>query len=201
MFFLGCCGAIKGFRFLHVVYALVIGAIIIAEIAIIILFVAYQNRFRSEIVNELRASIATYYVGVPTDNTTIVNPVSLSWDFAQFNLQCCGAISKNDFSSAANWNRADPYQPGVNLTVPFTCCPLGAAQNWTALPTNFTAADTCATQGLNFYAPGCYDRLLDVIAAYKNNFIIGGAVVGSVELLAFVFAILLFCRKEDYKTL
>jgi hypothetical protein len=199
--FLGCCGAIKGFRFLHVVYALVIGAIIIAEIAIIILFVAYQNRFRSEIVNELRASIATYYVGVPTDNTTIVNPVSLSWDFAQFNLQCCGAISKNDFSSATNWNRADPYQPGVNLTIPFTCCPLGAAQNWTTLPTNFTAADICATQNINAYAPGCYDRLLDVIAAYKNNFIIGGAVVGSVELLAFVFAILLFCRKEDYKTL
>lgn len=36
--FLGCCGAVKGFRFLHVIYAIIIGAIIIAEIAVCIVF-------------------------------------------------------------------------------------------------------------------------------------------------------------------
>jgi hypothetical protein len=40
-----------------------------------------------------------------------------------------------------------------------------------------------------------------MVAAYKNNVIIGGAVVGFVEVLAFIFAILLFCRKEDYNSL
>jgi len=201
MGFLGCCGAIKGFRFLHVIYAIIIGAILIAEIAIIVIFVAYQNQFRSELVTKLQESIAIYYVGTPTNNATIVNPVSLSWDFAQFNLQCCGATSQNDFSSAANWNHYDAYQPAINLTIPFTCCPLGAAQSWTQLPTDFSAASTCATTGVNAYSQGCYDRLLAIISTYKNNFIIGVVVVGVVELLAFIFAIVLYRRKEDYDSL
>jgi tetraspanin-18 len=200
--FLGCCGAIKGFRFLHVLYAIIIGAIIIAEIAIVVAFIAYQNQFRSQLVTKLRQSITTYYVGIPINNSTTVNPVSLSWDFAQFNLQCCGAISNNDFASAANWDRTDPYTPGVNLTVPFTCCPVaGAAQSWTDLPANFSSAQLCAATGTGSYSQGCYDRLLVIITTYKNNFIIGVIVVGVVELLAFIFAIVLYCRKQDYNSL
>jgi len=199
--FLGCCGAIKGFRFLHVLYAFIIGVIILAEIAIVITFVVYQNQFRAQFVVKLRESIAASYVGPPLNSATGVNPVSLSWDFTQFNLQCCGAISKNDFSSASNWNRTNPYQPETKLTIPFTCCPLSAEKSWTSLPTDFSSANTCATTGFNGYTQGCYDRLVDFIAAYKNNFLIGLAVVGVVEVLAFVFAITLYCRKTDYNTL
>jgi hypothetical protein len=199
--FLGCCGAIKGFRFLHVIYAIIIGLIILAEIALIVVFVAYQNQFKTHLVSTLQQSIATYYVGTPTNNYTNVNPVSLAWDFAQFNLLCCGAISRNDFSSAVNWNRTDPYQPGANLTIPFTCCPVYLAQSWSQLPTDFSIANTCATTGLNAYSQGCYDRLLDIIATYKKNFIIGVSVVGAIELLAFLFALLLYCRKDEYKSL
>ena len=68
-----------------------------------------------------------YYVGTPINNSTSINPISLAWDFAQFNLQCCGAVNKNDYSNATNWNRTNPYQPNTNLIVPFTCCPLNAA--------------------------------------------------------------------------
>ncbi len=200
-FLLGCCGAIKGFRFLHVLYAVVIGLIIIAEITIVILFFAYQNQFRTQLVTKLQNSIANYYVGPPINNSTTVNPVSLSWDFAQFNLQCCGAISKNDFSRATNWSQIDPYQPNRLLLVPFTCCPLGAAASWTQLPTNFTAANACATTGTNAYSQGCYDRLVDILAAYKDYIIIGGVVVGVIEILAVLFAILLYRRKEEYDTL
>jgi hypothetical protein len=199
--FLGCCGAIKGFRFLHVIYAIIIGLIILAEIALIVVFVAYQNQFKTHLVSTLQQSIATYYVGTPTNNYTNVNPVSLAWDFAQFNLLCCGAISQNDFSNAVNWNRTDPYQPGANLTIPFTCCPVYLAQSWSQLPTDFSIANTCATTGLNAYSQGCYDRLLDIIATYKKNFIIGVSVVGAIELLAFLFALLLYCRKDEYKSL
>lgn len=199
--FLGCCGAIKGFRFLHVLYALVIGLIIVAEVVLVVVFVARQTQFRSELVTKLRTSIAIYYVGPPINNATTSNPVSLSWDFAQFNLQCCGAISKNDFSSAENWNRTNPYQPTTNLTIPFTCCPLTGAKSWTDLPTNLTEANECAKTGVNGYAQGCYDRLLDVIATYKQNFIIGLSIVGVIEVLAFIFAITLYCRKDDYDSL
>ncbi len=182
-------------------YALVLGVIIVAEIAVVVAFVAYQHRFRSELVLRLRESITTYYAGTPTNNSTYVNPISLSWDFTQFNLQCCGAISKNDFANAPNWDKKNPYQPDTNLTVPFTCCPLGAAKSWTDLPTNLTVANACATTGVNAYSQGCYDRLLDIITTYKNNFIIIGSIVGVVEVLAFLFAILLYRRKEDYYSL
>jgi hypothetical protein len=153
------------------------------------------------LIPNLQDSIATYYVGPPFDNSTIVNPVSLSWDFAQFNLQCCGAVSPNDFLNATNWDRTNPYQTSANLTVPFTCCPLGVAKSWSQLPTNFSSASTCATTGVGSYQLGCYDRLIDIVATYKNNIIIGGVIVGGVEILAFIFAILLFCRKEDYNSL
>jgi vacuolar-type H+-ATPase subunit I/STV1 len=199
--FLGCCGAIKGFRFLHVVYAVIIGAIILAEIAIVVVFIAYQQRFRSELVGRLQESIVKFYVGTPVNGSKSANPVSLSWDFAQFNLKCCGVVGPNDFSRAGNWSRQDPYQSGANLTVPFTCCPLNATTSWTELPTDFSAAKACATTGANAFKQGCYDRLILIIADYKKNVIIGGVIVGVIEVLAFIFAIILYCRKTDYSSL
>ncbi|UJR25335.1 hypothetical protein I4U23_006685 [Adineta vaga] len=201
--FLGCCGAIKGFRFLHVLYALVIGLIILAEIAIVVIFFVYQNRFRTQLVTKLQDSIAAYYVGIPENNNTVVNSASLSWDFAQFNLQCCGAVNKSDFLRAANWSRRNPYQETAPLVVPFTCCPSNEKKSWTQLPTNFVSANTCATTGNTAYTQGCYDRLIDILSSYKNNVIIGGVIVLVIEILALVIAILLFRRKEDdvYDTL
>jgi tetrahydromethanopterin S-methyltransferase subunit B len=200
--FAGCCGSIKGFRFLHVFYAVVIGVIIIAEIAIVIVFITYQNRFRSELVTKLQDSIAAYYVGTPTSNSSAVNPVSLSWDFAQFNLQCCGAVNKNDFGRATNWTRRNPYEGNAtNLQVPFTCCPLSAAKSWTQLPTDMSGANNCAKTTSTAYERGCYDRLIDIVATYKNNVIIGLIIVGVVEVLALIFAVVLFRRKEDYNSL
>jgi hypothetical protein len=61
-----------------------------------------------------------------------------------------------------------------------------------------SSADACATTGVNAYSQGCYDRLIDLLANYKIYVIIGGVIVGVVEILAFLFAILLYCRKEDY---
>jgi hypothetical protein len=167
----------------------------------VVVFITYQNRFRTELVTKLQDSIAKYYVGTPTNNATTVNPVSLSWDFAQFNLQCCGAVSQNDFSNATQWDRTNPYQANASLVVPFTCCPLGTAQSWTQLPTNMSTASTCASTGVSSYTQGCYDRLVAMLTQYKNNVIIGGVVIGVIEVLAFLFAILLYRRKEDYTSL
>jgi hypothetical protein len=167
----------------------------------IVFYVVYQNRFKTEFVTKLQESIVKHYVGTPINNSTATNPVSLSWDFAQFNLQCCGAVNKSDYTNTTQWNRTDPYQPNKNLVVPFTCCPLNATKNWNGLPTNMIEADTCATTGANAYSQGCYDSFANLLATYKKYIIIGGVVVGVVEILAFLFAILLFCRKTDYDSL
>ncbi|CAF1118414.1 unnamed protein product [Adineta ricciae] len=201
--FLGCCGAIKGFRFLHLLYAAVVSLVILAEIAIVVIFFLYQNGFRTQLVAKLQDSIAVNYVGIPLNNKTVANSASLSWDFAQFNLQCCGAVNKNDFIRAGNWTRQNPYDTSKQLVVPFTCCPLNATKSWTQLPTNYSSATQCATTGETAYVQGCYDRLVDILSAYKTGVIIGGVVVLVIEVLALVFAVLLYRRKEDevYDTL
>ena len=202
-FLLGCCGAIKGFRFLHLLYASVVGLVILAEIAIVVIFFLYQSRFRTQLVATLQDSIAVNYVGIPLNNKTVVNSASLSWDFAQFNLQCCGAVNKNDFIRASNWTRQNPYDTSKQLVVPFTCCPLNATKSWTQLPTNYSSATQCATTGETAYVQGCYDRLADILSSYKTGVIVGGVVVLVIEVLALVFAVLLYRRKEDevYDTL
>ncbi|CAF1290779.1 unnamed protein product [Rotaria sordida] len=199
--FLGCCGAVKGFRFLHVIYATVICLIIIAEITVVVVVIVYQGQFREELVPRLQNSIVTFYAGTPPYNSTSANSVSLSWDFAQFNLQCCGAASVNDFSNTTNWDRRNPYNESTLLAVPFTCCPLGAAKSWTQLPADLTPATTCATTGIGAYSQGCYDRLVDILLTYKKNVIIGCVIVGVIEILAVIFAIVLYRRKEDYASL
>jgi hypothetical protein len=166
---------------------------------LIIVYVVYQNHFKTEFVTKLQESIIKHYVGPPLNNSNSTNPISLSWDFAQFNLQCCGVVNQNDYANATYWNRTDPYQANATLIVPFTCCPLNSTKTWNGLPTNMIEADTCATTGINAYSQGCYNRLIDLLGKYKTYVIIGGVVVGVVEILALLFAILLYCRKKDYQ--
>ncbi|CAF3530434.1 unnamed protein product [Rotaria socialis] len=199
--FLGCCGAIKTFRFLHLIYAIIIGGIILAEIGLVIYFAIYENRFKSNFVNNLKESIVYNYVGTLIDNVTSTNPISISWDFLQFNLQCCGAINKTDYLDALHWNRTNPYKRNTILIVPFTCCPLNTTKNWSQLPKNMAEASTCAITGVNSYSGGCFDDLVDLLNSYKKYIIIGLIVVVGIEIFAFVFAILLFRRKEEYYAL
>ena len=198
---IGCCGAIKGFRFLHVLYAIIISGIILAEIGLIAYYLIYQNRFKYELSNKLKESITNYYAGTPINRTESINPISVSWDFLQFNLQCCGAINQDDYSDTNRWNRTNPYDPSTNLTVPFTCCPLNATKNWSGLPTNMIEASTCAITGVDAYSKGCYDRLVDFLATYKKYLIISVLIVVVLEMIAFSFAIVLYSRRKDYYAL
>ncbi|CAF0747989.1 unnamed protein product [Adineta ricciae] len=199
--FLGCCGAVKGFRFLHLLYAIIIGGIILAEIAFVVVYIVYQSRFKAEFVTKLQESIVKYYVGTPINNSTSSNPLSLSWDIVQFNLHCCGAMSKADYANTTSWNKINPYQSNTTLVVPFTCCPLNTTGNWNALPTNMIEANTCATTGVNAYSQGCYDSLINLLFSYKTYTIIAGAIIVGVEVCALLFAVLLYCRKDGYDTL
>ncbi|CAF2063677.1 unnamed protein product [Rotaria magnacalcarata] len=199
--FLGCCGAIKTFRFLHLIYAIIIGGIILAEIGLVIFYAIYENRFKSNFVNKLKESIVNNYVGTPIDNASSTNPISMSWDFLQFNLQCCGAINKTDYMNALHWNRTNPYEPNTILTVPFTCCPLNTTKNWNHLPKNMAEASKCAITGVNSYSEGCFDGLADLLDRYKKYIIIGLLVLVGIEIFACLFAILLFRRKDEYSAL
>lgn len=167
------------------------------KLPFVLFFFTYYSRFKKEIFADLQNSIANDYIGTAINNNTHNNPLSLAWDFAQFNLNCCGALGPNDYSQTKKWDHKDPYYPEKNLTVPLTCCPLKGTGSWDKLPDDMTDADACATTGQGAYAEGCYNRLIDILARYKRGIIIAGIIVGLVEILAFIFSITLYCRKDD----
>jgi len=201
--FLGCCGAIKTFKCLHILYCIIIGLIIVVEIAITACFVAYQAKFKSEFVSKLQLSIQTQYVGVPV-NGTATNAISLAWDFVQYNMKCCGAYNESDYNLPnMKWNKTNPYG-GASLMFPLTCCPVNTTegQNWDQLPlADIYTADTCAVTGVGVYNVGCYDQLVQLIRSYKTKAIIILVFVLAIELVAFLFALSLYCRKSEYNTL
>ena len=192
----------KGFRSLHIAYAVILGGIILAEIVLLIVYGVYQHHFRAKLIVHLQDSIADYYVGLSTtDDSNSGNSLSLAWDFAQYNLRCCGAINASDYSRALRWNHTDPSGSGTDLRVPYSCCPSTTMTDWYSLPSNVTDVLLCATTGVNVYRQGCYERLLALLTVYRNHFIICVTVVGALEMLALLSTMCLLCRKKEYRAL
>lgn len=191
----------KGFRSLHLSYVVILSAMILAEITLIIVYIAYQYRFQVKLISHLQDSIAIYYVGVPTNDSISSNSLSLAWDFAQEKLQCCGAINASDYALALHWNRAGPTGSNNDLTVPYTCCPSTTMRDWYSLPSNATEVISCATTGFNAYSQGCYARLLDLLIVYRNYFIICVMIIGALEISALLSTIVLHCRSKEYHAL
>ncbi|CAF0844029.1 unnamed protein product [Didymodactylos carnosus] len=193
--FLGCCGAMKQVRCMLTLYSFIIGAIILAEVALTIYFVAFQSNFKDQFVPKLQQSISQNYAGPPIMGNK-PGVVSLAWDFIMFNLQCCGAQNGTDFVNTPKWNKTNPWAPYQNLSYPLTCCPIqNAPKDWNTLSEDtLKQAETCAVDGLNIYKDGCYNKLIELIGSYKLYVIIGAVIVLVIELLAFIFAIALCCR-------
>ncbi|CAF0893089.1 unnamed protein product [Didymodactylos carnosus] len=195
--FLGCCGTIRQYKWMLTLYAIIIGAIILAEVAMTIYFVAFQSKFADVFIPKLQASIRDNYNGPPIFNNT-PSAASLAWDFVMYNLQCCGANNREDFNNTPKWNKTDPFNSTQNFLYPLTCCPLANyQQDWNTLSQNILhQGETCAVQGNGTFSSGCYGKLMDLIGSYKTYIIIGAVIILVIELLAFIFAITLCCRKR-----
>jgi len=85
---------------------------------------------------------------------------------------------------------------------PLTCCPVDAKTSWKPLDLQaFRSAQTCAVQDKGVYSDGCYPKLLSTISSYTKGVAIGSIVVVIIQLLAFIFAIILVRRKTDYTSI
>lgn len=199
--FVGCCERVRGFHCLHIFYATILTGIILTEMILVVIYFFYQSHFKSKLIDHLQNSISIYYVGKPGSTSMPMNSISLAWDFTQYYLQCCGALSPKDFSSAQNWNRIDPYGSGKTLLIPFTCCPLGPMENLYSTPKNLTATIDCATTGVKSYSIGCYDRLLILLNTYKNSFIVSVIVIVVMQIFAFLLSIYIYRRRKQYNSL
>ncbi|UJR10021.1 hypothetical protein I4U23_014244 [Adineta vaga] len=201
--FLGCCGAMKQVKLFLTCYAIVIGLIIIFEIAITIYFVVFQTNFKDNFVPKLKQSVKDNYQGPLglEGNGPKPTPYSLAWDFIMYNFQCCGVESNTDFDGASQWNNTNPWAVSMESSkfrFPLTCCPLSNVQpNWNNLPVQqLNEVANCAVYGTN----GCYNKLVELLNSAKTWVIVGAVIILVIELITFIFTLALCCRQRKDTT-
>ncbi|CAF1333481.1 unnamed protein product [Adineta steineri] len=206
--FLGCCGAMKQVKLFLTCYAIIVGLIIVFEIAITIYFIVFQSNFKEKFVPKLQESIKNTYegpLGLMGSDGPKPTPVSLAWDFIMYNFKCCGVEGKSDFDGTIKWNRTNPWgTPSLLETMafryPLTCCPLQNVQpDWNNLPVDqLKDVAYCAASGKDVYETGCYQKLVDLLNSTRTWVIVIAVIILVIELLTFIFTLALCCRhKKD----
>ncbi|KAJ8300011.1 hypothetical protein KUTeg_021530, partial [Tegillarca granosa] len=135
--FLGWCGACLENNKCLTVYAVIVGFIIVLEIAAVILAIIYKDQFETYAQANLLTLLQSRYKG-PYDTSDVV---SLAFDLVHIVFQCCGVSNATEFSSISSWNTTYAYDSGggsyviTNATIPLTCCKFN---NTAAFPSDMT---------------------------------------------------------------
>ncbi len=75
--------------FVIIQYAIIVGLIILFEIAIAIYFIVFQANFKDQFVPKLQESVKNTYegpLGLITNDQSKPSPLSLAWDFFMYNV-------------------------------------------------------------------------------------------------------------------
>ncbi|CAF0947953.1 unnamed protein product [Rotaria sordida] len=208
MGFLGCCGAMKQVKIFLIIYAIIVGIIILFEIAITIYFVAFKSKFRETFTPKLKEAIRNTYEGPfgLQSNSALPKPsaISIAWDFIMYNFKCCGVDSKFDFINTTKWNKTNPWASTMgngykNFTYPITCCNISNVftEDWNNLPFDkLQSVAYCAVNGTHINEMGCFDKFLNLIDTAKTWIIVGAVIILVIELTAFIVALALCCRTK-----
>jgi len=185
--FLGYCGAIKESRVLLTAYGIFIIIIALLQVAAIVLAAVFRNKALVETEKFAKYTLTKYY----TDKDHR-DAVTLSWDFMQAELGCCGVTDFHDFEGAEKFQQ---YVRSSNSgqIVPESCCFL---KNYTQndgvnlfTPESPDCITTPTPQNSNFNK-GCYDKIKRWIQDNLNIVIGTAAGVIGLQVLGIIFA---FC--------
>jgi len=97
--FMGCCGTIRESKCMMMTYATVLLILLIAEVALVVLFYTHQDQLKDAMEKGLKKSLTEYEK----------EEVREVWDTMQHNFECCGAQSYKDWGAAG-------------VPVPPSCC-------------------------------------------------------------------------------
>ncbi|RZB40977.1 Tetraspannin domain containing protein, partial [Asbolus verrucosus] len=178
--FLGYCGALRESQCLLTTYGICLLIILVVEITVGCLAVAYKSRADEETRKLLKSSIEKYY-STP-DNK---DAVTLMWDHIQASLKCCGVNNYTDYQTSVKFKNS-------GKVIPESCCVLEGD------PLKFKPkVPSCVTEPSEFnsyYKNGCFGAVIEWIL--KNiNIVIGAAVgLGVLELVGIFLA---FCLSKS----
>lgn len=157
--FFGCCGAYKENYCMVMTFAVLLGIIFLLEIAAGVTAYVMKGQVSNFLQKELDMQMMNYRFAGEVNNA-----VTLAWNKAQEEFQCCGVSGYKD------WSRVNGSM-GVNT--PDSCC-----------DTSKASMEGCGqgqiTVGDKIYTRGCLDEFVKWFN--DNIYIIGGVGIG----LAFV---------------
>ncbi|XP_074652593.1 CD63 antigen-like isoform X2 [Tubulanus polymorphus] len=115
----GCCGACYKNRIMLIIYAAVVGLVVLTEVIAIIVIVAMKDTVKTKLGVEFKSYIDKYY------NDQAADIGSLLLNMGMMMGQCCGLNDYRDFDGAKNWDRIITVD-GANVTkaTPIACCKL-----------------------------------------------------------------------------
>lgn len=167
------CGICCKSRWMLIVYAAILTAIILAEVAAVVIFTKYRHVFDDAIKPPMKKSLKLYYTGDTGKDAT-----TLAWNAIMGLLKCCGVDGKGDFKGT-NWNHTYTYSSQtIQVEAPILCCK--------------TPSDSCSrqtTSSTNSYNEGCYDALWALVEDNKSVVIGIVAGLGAFQLILWFLVI------------
>ncbi|CAB4005535.1 tetraspanin-4 isoform X3 [Paramuricea clavata] len=107
--FMGCLGAYKKMRTLLWIFVVMMGLIVILEIAAFILAIVYRGKLRDELYDDMISSAQEY-------GREDQDGITDGWDWIQRKFECCGVNGTIDW--AFYYQKAS----GSHNIVPDSCC-------------------------------------------------------------------------------
>lgn len=183
----GLGGACCKVKCMLIIYVVMLSTVLAGQIVFIIIFYAKQELISDKIKDNLKPAIQTDFQGL---NGT--NVVSLSWNFVNQQVKCCGVDSYRDFTGASQWII---NYPSHTLQTPLSCCK--------ELPsdTNFSCA-SAPTDATNYWKTSCFDELWNKVIGNVAITATVLAVGAAIQLLLIIVEFVLFMdvRKNKVDT-
>lgn len=177
--FLGCWGACisESSSIALWIYSILVGLIILAEIAVVILVAIYWGSVNDSVAQAMYNDVRTKYID---DNPE--DALYTSWNVMQTEWECCGSYNYTDYIDSAYDHDAVP----ASVVVPQSCC------------TDTEHLTECQSLSNKDYvhSKGCYDAMKEFLD--KNAPIIIGVTCGfaALQIIGLIFACCLIHDKK-----
>ncbi|KAK3594624.1 hypothetical protein CHS0354_015018 [Potamilus streckersoni] len=175
---LGAFGACCKVRFMLIVYAVIIGLLLLAEIAVVALWAAMKEKVDSAVKTAM-ISVLNLYAG-----PSATDEISIGWNLLFIGMECCGvlgpAVSYSEFKNT-KWSQG-------TSTIPYSCCNEATVNNF-ANGTN----KQCEEMSSNEYrTTGCFDAIYSWFSQYTTPAIVIAVFILVIEIIGIIFAVVLF---------
>ncbi len=192
----GFCGAIKKSRCCLITYGVLVGIILVIQVAAGIAVGVFSSQFDSFAKPFLNETMPQKYVG-PYNHSDVI---SLALDALQASQECCGINGQGDFEYYTKFNKT--WNGAADAVIPFTCCMSTKKDSFPDNMVDYMAGlldQNCPTNVTKSYKEGCYEKLRDLAKTYFAG-VLGVAIgVAVLELILIIVACCIAKNDPDGK--